>query len=501
MSINWANYLSYIPHTYLLVCGVIFILIESVSRRVNASAGAIKYLSMLSAIFLPFVSSYVEGVTGVGGLMLITVFFAIGYIVSVLASSAFVDKFFDRKGEFYILMYFVIFGLLFVVTAQDFFVFFTGFETASVALYLLVGYQKNLITSIEASIKYFISGMVASGVMVYGFSFMVSYSLSASFVDIAKTIATFNQAGGGFDMVPVDFKFGLALFIVGFLFKIAAAPFHMWAIDTYTGASTVAVGFVSTLPKIAVIFLFSVLSLFFGYNSFPAVFESYYHLIEIVAIFSMIVGNVVALVQTNLKRILAYSSVANAGYMLVAISGYSQMLGIEYYNFNIFNIAYFGIVYIFMTMGVFAILTALETAGYSMEVASLRGLHKSSPFAAASLTVFMLSFAGIPPLGGFTAKFFLFGHLAAAGNVSIVVVALILSAVSCAYYLKPIYYMYFSEDYVFGSAVHASGGATATKTYGASNSNVPQLSMSTDSVIAVVICLIIVIAAGFVRFI
>lgn len=347
--------------------------------------------------------------------------------VAVLAAIDYLDATEVRGGEYYPLLLFAVVGVLVMAAATDLIVMFIGLETMSVAVYVLAGLWKRDVRSNEAALKYFLMGAFASGFMLYGIALVYAATGSIALAEIAQSAAV--SAGDSTLLL-----FGVGMLLVGFGFKVSAVPFHLWTPDVYEGAPTSVTAFMSTAVK-AGAFAAAIRTLTVALG--PATAELT-NLLWILAAATMTVGNVVALRQTSLKRMLAYSSIAHTGYLLVGLTAGTPEAG----SAVLFYLA----TYAAMNLGAFGVLMMMARRGDpSEDIADFAGLGRTSPVLAAGMTVCMLSLTGIPPLAGFVGKFVLFAAALDAGFPFLVLVAIANSLVSAAYYLGVIRTMYFED--------------------------------------------------------
>ena len=357
-------------------------------------------------------------------------FFAvvIGYAAAfaLLISIDYIQRHGVQAGEYYALVLFAATGMMLLASANDLIVVFLALELMSLSLYVLAGYFKRRLASSEASMKYFLLGAFASGFFLYGIALLYGATGSTSLDRIAVAAA----AGDRSPLVLV----GLGLLVIGFGFKISAVPFHMWAPDVYEGAPTAVTAFIATGSK-AGAFAALVRVLVVGLGGLQADWSV---LFWALAVLTMTLGNVVALAQTNLKRMLAYSSIAHVGYMLVGlVAGGTAGVG---------AVLFYLLAYTFTTAGAFGVIALSQRLGEeSVDVGDYAGLARRHPVFAAALALFLLSLIGIPPLAGFVAKVYLFGSAVRAGFVWLAVIAVLNSAVAAYYYLRVIVNMYMRE--------------------------------------------------------
>jgi NADH-quinone oxidoreductase subunit N len=330
-------------------------------------------------------------------------------------------------GEYYALVLFSASGMMLMASANDLVVVFLALELMSLCLYVLAGLFKQRLESTEASMKYFLLGAFASSFLLYGIALTYGATGSTSFDRIAAAVATTARH-------DVVFLVGLGLMLVGFGFKISAAPFHMWVPDVYQGAPTSVTTLIATGSKAAAFAALLRLAL----GALRGAQADWTPLLWGIAVVTMTLGNVAAIAQSNLKRMLAYSSVAHVGYMLVGLvaGGASGASAILYYLFA----------YTFTVAGAFGVLSLCERAGEeAVDVESYAGLARRHPLLAGMLTLFLLSLIGIPPLAGFVGKVYLFGAAVQQGHLLLAVIAVLNSAVAAYYYLRVVVYMYMRE--------------------------------------------------------
>ena len=344
----------------------------------------------------------------------------------VLLSVDYLHKNGVESGEYYALVLFSTSGMLLMASAIDLIVVFLSLELMSLSLYVLAGLFKRRPEAGEASMKYFLLGVFASAFLLYGIALLYGATGSTNLDRIAAAAATRNAE----PMVLI----GLGMLLVGFGFKISSVPFHMWAPDVYEGAPTTISAFIATGSKagaFAAMIRVLVVALRGAQPDWSA-------LLWALAALTMTVGNVVALAQSNLKRMLAYSSIAHVGYMLMGlVAGGSAGAG---------AILFYLLAYSFTTVGAFGAIGLCARAGdEAVEVGDYAGLARRHPLLAATLAAFLLSLIGIPPLAGFVSKFYLFGSAVRAGYVWLTVIAVLNSSVAAYYYLRVIVYMYMRE--------------------------------------------------------
>jgi NADH-quinone oxidoreductase subunit N len=354
--------------------------------------------------------------------------------ITVLMSAPYLKVEELKAGEYYFLILCATVGMMFMSSGLELVTLFIGLETMAMSFYVLVGYLKPNPRSNEAAVKYFLLGAFSLGILLYGMSLLYGATGTTRLAGIAAALA-----GQETSAVLV-----LAVIMVGagMGFKIAAVPFHMWAPDVYEGAPTPVTAFLSVGSKAA---SFAMLLRIFV-EGLPALGDEWKTLFWVLAAVTMTVGNIAALTQSNLKRMLAYSSIAHAGYLLIGVvvgteRGVAAML------------VYLG-VYLFMQLGAFAIVTAMRRSDIiGDELKDLNGLFKRSPAVGFAMLCFMLSLGGIPPTAGFMGKMWLFGAAIDAGAIWLVVIAVVNSAISAYYYLRVVVFMWINEDEPAGSPI------------------------------------------------
>ncbi len=344
----------------------------------------------------------------------------------IMLSSDYLERTGIAHGEYYALLLFGVAGMMLMAAAADLIIFFLGLELMSLDFYVLAGFARGRGASNEAALKYFLLGAFATGFLLYGIAMIYGATGTTHVGNIAGAAGTL--AGN-----PL-FVIGLALILVGLSFKVAAVPFHMWAPDVYEGSPTTVSAFMSTGGKAAA---FSVFLVLFS----PPILVSIPHvreLIAVVAALSMVVGNLLALPQTNVKRMLAYSSVAHAGYILVGVVA-GNTLGSS-------GVLFYLMAYTLMNAGAFGVLSILETPeGGNLTFDEYQGIGRRRPFLAGIMALFMFSLAGIPPFAGFFGKYLVFAGAIQGGYTWLAILGVVMSIVSVYYYLRLIVVMFFRE--------------------------------------------------------
>jgi len=354
-------------------------------------------------------------------------------------------------GEYYGLLLFAAIGMVMMVQASDLIMIFIGLEVLSVSLYALAGITRGRLLSNEAALKYLLLGAFASGFLVYGIAFIYGATGTTNLLSIARVVEMQESSGNRLLMV------GMGLLLVGFAFKISSVPFHMWVPDVYQGSPTFVAGFMSTAVKVAG-FAALLRAFVVGLGSLS---EIWTNALAVLAVLTMTVGNVVALGQTNLKRLLAYSSIAHAGYLLVGASCMTAFGGA--------SVLFYALAYTLTNVGAFAFVLLASRGGEDkVELSDYAGLARRRPVLALAMTVFMLSLGGIPPTAGFIGKLYLFTAVVESGRVWLAIVGVLNSLVSMYYYLRVVVALYMREPEGEGPPAIpvAAGLALAVSVYG-----------------------------------
>ena len=342
------------------------------------------------------------------------------------------------KGEFYVLTLFSTLGMMVMISASHFLTLYLGLELLSLSLYAMVAINRDSATSVEAAMKYFVLGAIASGMLLYGMSMIYGSTGSLMLTDVSVAL----QEGMG-QKIPL--AFGVVFIVAGLAFKLGAVPFHMWVPDVYQGAPTPVTLFISSAPKLAA-FAFSIRLLVQGLEELHGDWQG---MLILLAVLSMAIGNLVAIAQTNLKRMLAYSTISHMGFLLLGILAASQ---------NGYSSAmFYSVVYALMSLGGFGMILILSRQGFESEsLDDLKGLNQRSPWLAFLMLLLMFSMAGVPPTVGFYAKLSVLQAVVEAGMVWLAIVAVLFSLIGAFYYLRVVKLMYFDEP-VQTAPIEASG--------------------------------------------
>jgi len=397
------NYLAYISLIFLVICG--FVCIKFWNKNYSYFNGNL-FLDNL-ALFFIFI-----------------LILATGFVI--LLSMKYISFQDVNYGEFYALLLLALSGVAIMLSSIDLLIIFLGLEVLSICSYALAGLKRSDVKSSEAAIKYFLLGSFATAFLVYGLALIYGSCRSTNI----SSIINFFIKESELSMMAL---IGLALVIIGFGFKIAVVPFHMWTPDVYQGAPTPITAFFSVVPKSVGFIVF--LRIFFPYWKNALNTQAIFWILWVISVLTMVVGNLVALRQTNLKRILAYSSIAHAGYLLIAILAQDNS-----------SLVFYLTVYLFMNIGAFAAVIALSRKGKEyLELEDYAGVGFKYPWIGVTFSIFLLSLAGFPPTGGFLAKFYVFSAAVREGLLPLVIIGVLASLISVFYYLRIIVYMYMRE--------------------------------------------------------
>ena len=351
----------------------------------------------------------------------------IGILITLFASKAYLEKEEINFGEYYSLLLFAVLGMLLMVYANDLLIIFIGLELMSICFYVLAGFLRKRLKSNESALKYFLLGAFMTGFLLYGIALIYGATGTTNITNILAQPKSLTS--------PI-FIIGFGLFMIGFFFKMGIFPFHMWIPDVYDGAPTVVSGVMSTAGKIAAVGTIVPIIFYFNLIDFKLLFA-------IAAVVTMLFGNIIALAQTNIKRLLAYSSIASAGFVMIGVAALN--------DFALEGITFYLIAYTFMQLGAFIIVSIVEGSSddkkdfkYIM-LEDYKGLAKRNLLLATFLSVFLFSLAGIPPFAGFWGKYYLFFAAIKADLVWLAIVGIVLSLVSVYYLIRVVVYMWFQD--------------------------------------------------------
>lgn len=359
-------------------------------------------------------------------------------ILSVLVSASYVE-FLDGHmgtGEFYTLISFATFGAMITASAGDMVLLYVGIELSSVAVYILTAFSRRRTTALEGAAKYTLLGMFASAILLFGMAWVYGSTGSTNLDVISQQLTSVISNEGN----NAGIVLGVLLVIVGFGFKLAAVPFHFWTPDAYDGAPTPVTGFMSVVPKAAALAALVRILI----QGLDAVAEDWAIIIAVLAFATMFFGNIVAISQRNVKRMLAYSSIAHTGYMLAGVAAFKITDG-TVSDLSISSVMYYILSYAFMNIGAFAIIIYIQHRGEGTDLDDFSGLGARAPLAAAAMVVFLVSLMGIPPTIGFYAKYYVIVALLDANMLWLAISIVLASAISAYFYLRVVAYMYFED--------------------------------------------------------
>ncbi|MBK8983554.1 MAG: NADH-quinone oxidoreductase subunit N [Ignavibacteria bacterium] len=423
-----------IPLVLIAFAACAILVIESFSKKSASTVYGFSIITVIGAIAASFLSVNKELIIFNQFLrisnasVMFSVIILAGILITIIASKSYIEKENINFGEYYSLILFSVLGMMLMVFANDLLIIFIGLELMSICFYVLAGFLRLRQKSNESALKYFLLGAFITGFVLYGIALIYGISGTTNLTEIYYQKKLFTN---------YVFIIGFALFLIGFLFKIGVFPFHMWIPDVYDGAPTTLSGMFSTAGKIAAVGTILPIILALNITNFKLIFS-------IAAVATMMYGNVIALAQSNMKRLLAYSSIASAGYIFVGVAAMNE--------FALKGIAYYLIAYTFMQLGAFIIVSILEkkddgSRDYkNVDIDFYKGLGKRNPLMATFMTIFLFSLAGIPPFAGFWGKYYLFYAAIQANLIWLSVIGIMLSLIGVYYYLKITVYMWFYES-------------------------------------------------------
>ncbi|NOZ37717.1 MAG: NADH-quinone oxidoreductase subunit NuoN [Gammaproteobacteria bacterium] len=433
MNFEMPNFLPALPEIFILGMACVLLLIDLFLKQQE------RYLTYLFSLFTLLLVAVLT-IYGYGGERLTTfngtyvadsmsqilklgVYFAV-FVVFVYSKDYLRDR--DMfKGEFYMLGLFGMLGMMIMISAHSLLTLYLGLELLSLSMYAMVAMQRGSTKASEAAMKYFVLGAIASGMLLYGMSMIYGATGTLNLDSIASHAATADKT---------LMAFGLVFLLVGVAFKLGAVPFHMWLPDVYQGAPTAVTLYIGSAPKIAA---FALLVRLLG-DGLLNLHDQWQSILIILAVLSMAVGNIVAIAQTNLKRMLAYSTISHVGFLLLGIltgtqSGFSSSM-------------FYALTYVLMALGGFGMIMLISRKGFEGDLLDdFKGLNKRSPWYAFMMLILMFSMAGVPPFLGFWAKLAVLQEVIAADMIWLAVVAVVFSIIGVFYYLRVIKLMYFDE--------------------------------------------------------
>lgn len=438
MTMSWGDVVYLLPEIVVSI-GACLLLIAPVTGFKGEGSGAKWSMLALMAITAGSVLAcswavqnvdQTRGFAAMFALDSFSIFFKLLFIATIACITLLSDGFLRGSRyspwEYYSLLAFALCGMMFMASGIHLAAIYVGLELMSLSSYILAGYFKNEQKSTEAAMKYFILGAVSSAILLYGISLIYGVTGTLNLGAIALSMST---------LVSNDaLMFGIMLLGAGLCFKIAAAPFHVWVPDVYEGSPTPITAFLSTASKSAAFAIFARI-FYVGMHHFRLDWQ---YVLAAIAALSMIIGNLAAITQDNIKRMLAYSSIGHAGYVLLGVIAVNEM--------GLYGVLVYSVVYVFATLGIWAIVLMLSRHEYAGEqVDDFEGLHRRAPWAAFAMIVFLLSLGGIPPTAGFIGKYFLFYAAVQSGFGWLAIVAVLMSAVSMFYYFRIVMAMYLRD--------------------------------------------------------
>jgi len=426
------NLLPALPEIILAV-GAMVLLMLGVFRKEDTSEaiGTLSILLLVGAAILIAIESTERTVT-FGGAFITDAFSQLmklltltGSVVALLMSRHFFRMERFSRFEFPILVVLATLGMMMMISANDLIALYMGIELQSLSLYVIAAIQRDSLRATEAGLKYFVLGALSSGMLLYGMSLIYGFTGTTEFMAIA------DAAAGG---VGLGLIFGLVFLLAGLAFKVSAVPFHMWTPDVYEGAPTPVTAFFAAAPKIAAMAIFVRIMV----TAFPNATPEWQQIVVFISIASMILGAFAAIGQTNIKRLMAYSSIGHMGFALVGLAAGSQV--------GVRGVILYLAIYLAMTAGTFACILAMRRQGGMVEdIDNLAGLNKTNPYFAFVLAMLMFSLAGIPPLAGFFGKYYVFLAAIEANLITLAVIGVLSSVVGAFYYLRIVKIIYFDE--------------------------------------------------------
>ena len=430
-----ADFIGIVPEIILTVTALSVLTLEMarVSRpRIILSVAVLGLLLSAAAAFITSGNNQIL-FGGMLKLNQISLFFDMLYIsiglITLIFSQGYLEKRGSKsRGEYPVLILFAVIGMMLMTRANDLVIVFLGLELLSISLYVLVGFLRHDNLSNESGLKYLLLGAFATGFFLFGAAFTYGATGTTNYDGILLAIANDNI------LSKIYLVLGIGLLLIGFAFKVALVPFHMWSPDVYQGAPTTVTGFLCTAPKAAG---FGALLILFN-NPLADMHYQWQDIFWLLAVLTMTVGNVTALVQSNVKRMLAFSSISHAGFLVMGI----LVLNVS----SISAVLFYLVTYSVINLGSFAIVSAVEGEENGLKFKDYRGLGLRYPWLAAAMTIFMISLAGFPPTAGFVAKYGLFSAAIAEGYIWLVVIAVLNTLISVYYYLRLVINMYMKEE-------------------------------------------------------
>ena len=416
-----------LPELFLFIVATVLLVTGLFLKNIKL-INSLAIFSLLVTVILilnqPFQSAFLNSFVVDELSLVLKVMILIGSIASLIMFVSSKDDLNINIYEFPILIIFSTIGMMVMVSANDLLAMFIGLELQSLSLYVLAALNRNSLLSSEAGIKYFILGALSSGLLLFGISYIYGFSGNTNFNLIAVNI----------NPESLGLIIGIVFVLAGLAFKVSAVPFHMWTPDVYQGAPTPITGFFALAPKIAAMGLL----VRFLFNSFGEIYIDWQQIIFFISIASMMLAAFAAIAQTNLKRLMAYSSIGHIGYALIGVACFT--------NEGLRSLLIYLMIYLIMNIAVFAFLLSLKrNDGYFENISDLSGMHKNHPLRTMLIALIMFSLAGIPPLAGFFGKFYIFVAAIESEMLFLAIIGVVASVISAFYYLRIVKIMYFDE--------------------------------------------------------
>ena len=436
MVFELADMLPALPEIILASFALMLVLVAAYGGDGAANARRVAHLTLLGIVLAAFTVLSVSPAqeTAFGGMFRADAFahymkilVLMGSFAAVFMSITPLERDDINKPEFSLLVMLSLVGMMLMISANDLMSLYMAVELQSLPLYVVAAMRTNSLRSSEAGLKYFLLGALSSGMLLYGASLVYGFAGTTSFAGIAAAVADTE--------LPVAFIIGMVFMITGIAFKVSAAPFHMWTPDVYEGSPSPVTALFAIAPKVAAIALMLRLT----YGAFGSIAVEWSQVIMALSVASMLVGALGAIMQSDIKRMMAYSSIAHMGYALAGLAAGSHD--------GVFGVMIYMTSYVFMGVGTFSIILFMRRDGQSAtRISDLRGLSKTQPLFALGLMVMMFSMAGIPPLAGFFGKWYVFLAAVNAGLVPLAVIGVVMSVIGAFYYLRIIKIMYFEDS-------------------------------------------------------
>ncbi|MGB1547630.1 MAG: NADH-quinone oxidoreductase subunit NuoN [Alphaproteobacteria bacterium] len=425
-----------LPELFLLAAAMGLLMVGVFQKQAATGGILITAVLAIAAALLMVPTGLEDRATAFGGLFIsdtFSVFMKLLVLLGTALTLVMAYAYNEREGfarfEYPILVLFATVGMLMMLSANDLLSLYMGLELQSLSLYIVAAIRRDSLRSTEAGLKYFVLGALASGMLLYGASMIYGFTGTTNFDSLAAQFVDTGETGPSTGVIV-----GVVFLLAGLAFKVSAVPFHMWTPDVYEGAPTPVTAFFSVAPKIAAIGL--LLRVLIG--PFGELVHQWQQIVIAVSIASMVLGALAALNQTNIKRLMAYSSIGHVGYAFVGLAAGTEA--------GVRGVLIYMAIYLFMNVGTFCcILTMRQKGRMTEEIADLAGLAKTNPALALAFAIFMFSMAGIPPLAGFFGKLYVFLAAIDAGLYTLAIIGVLASVVGAYYYLRIVRVMYFEE--------------------------------------------------------